>query len=415
MMRLSFFGACREVGRSAVLLDAGKRILFDFGVKLGPQKNEYPLAPKPAPDAFVLSHAHLDHSGFAPSLYARANIPCFTTPPTAELCGLLLRDSLKVSRLKNEPEPYSLFQLKKLEQAFVPLAYGRQFPLSRDTSITMYDAGHVPGAAITSIYSQGKKVVYSGDFKMASTLLHAGAKPVAKADALVIESTYSGREHPDRAKLDRTIIAEVRKTLDVGGSVLFPAFALGRSQELLMLISQGVPGAHIFLDGMSRTATEIISRYPQFIRDAKALKKAMQRCTWVESESQRRKAVAEPSVIISSAGMLEGGPSLSYLIRLNAKSKIILTGYQVEGTNARTLLEKRYVEYEGTRYDVKIPVEFLDMSAHAGRTDLLEFVSRASPEKIFCIHGDSCEEFAEELNGMGFSAYAPRPGNSFDI
>ncbi|MDD5317271.1 MAG: MBL fold metallo-hydrolase [Candidatus ainarchaeum sp.] len=413
-MKLRFLGAAREVGRSGVLLDAGKRILFDYGMKVG-EKNEFPLQAPSGIDAVVLSHAHLDHTGSSPALYEKANPPCFLTPPTADLASLLLKDSLKVCRLKGERAPFSQFHLKKMERAVIPLGYGRQFPLSRDSSLTFFDAGHVPGSAIAQVYSQHKRIVYTGDFKMEATRMHRGAEPVENCDVLVIESTYEDHDHPDRPKLEKRIAEEARETMDGGGSVLFPAFAVGRSQELLMLVDDLLPGAQAYIDGMSKTATEIAAAHPQYLRNAKALRKAMRDAEWVETDGQRRKAAEEPSVIISSAGMLEGGPALTYLLKLNERSKIILTGYQVEGTNARSLLEKKRVVIDNSQYEVTIPTEYLDMSAHAGRSDLLAFVKRANPEKVFCIHGDKCEEFAEALRGMGFDAKAPRLGDSFEL
>jgi len=397
-----------------VFLEAGKRILLDYGVKLGEQQC-YPMPVQNHIDVLILSHAHLDHSGYSPAIYDGMNPPCFATPPTMALSLLLLSDSLKVTRLRGEEEPFSNFLIKKLERAFIPLGYERPFPFTKDMTITLFDAGHIPGAALVQIYAERKRFVYTGDFKLQATRLHAGAEPIEKVDVLVMESTYSDREHPDRKKLERMLVAEVKETVEGGGTVLFPSFAVGRSQELLILMADLLPNVHTYLDGMSKSATEIIADYPSYVRDANALRRGMRNAEWVETEAQRRKAVSQPGVIISSAGMLEGGPALSYLLRLNQKSKIILTGYQIEGTNARSLLERGVVNINGIEQEVKLPVKYLDMSAHAGRSDLLDFVKRANPEKIFCVHGDKCEEFAEELRGMGFEAYAPKLGNSFEV
>ena len=413
-MKLTFLGASREVGRSAILLESGKRILMDYGVKLG-EHSSYPMPVQGFVDALILSHAHLDHSGYSPAIYRDINPPCFATPPTMALSSLLLNDSLKVARLRGEEEPFSSFLIKKLERAFIPLGYGKPFPLMKDLSITLFDAGHIPGASIVQIYAERKRFVYTGDFKIQATRLHSGAEPMEKVDVLVIESTYSDREHPDRKKLENKLVAEVKETIEDGGTVLFPSFAVGRSQELLILMAERLPDVNTYLDGMSKSATEIVAEYPSYVRDANALRKGIKNAEWVETDAQRQKAVSQPGVIISSAGMLEGGPALLYLLRLNQKSKIILTGYQVEGTNARSLLESGVVNIGGVPQNIRLPVEYLDMSAHAGRSDLLNFVKRANPEKIFCVHGDKCEAFAEELCNMGFEAYAPKMGNSFEV
>jgi len=413
-MRLHFLGAAREVGRSAILLETRKRIMLDYGVKLG-QRSEYPMPAQGSLDAYVLSHAHLDHCGSSPTLYEHANIPCFTTYPTQALSSLLIKDSMKISRLRGEQVPFSSFSFKKYEQAFIPLGYRKPFQLTNDIRLTLLDAGHIPGSAMVELYSERKRVLYTGDLKLEPTRLHAGADIAEKVDILIMESTYSDTEHPDRAKLEKQLAKEIRGTIEQGGTALLPSFAVGRSQELLILLSELLPEADVWLDGMSKTATQIIADYPSYIRDANALRKAMRNAEWVETEAQRRKAVSEPGAIISSAGMLEGGPALSYLLRLNQNSKIILTGYQIEETNARMLLEKKKIDVDGIVTDINLPVEYLDMSAHAGRSDLLRLVKKTNPEKIFCIHGDACEAFAQELCGMGYEAYAPAMGNTFEV
>lgn len=413
-MKLTFLGAAREVGRSGILVEAGKRILLDHGVKLG-ARTEYPMPFQGFVDAYVLSHAHLDHSGFSPALYENANIPCFAAAPTLALSSLLLQDSLKIAKINQQRLPFSPFLIRKFEHASIPLGYRKPFPLERDTTLTLLDAGHIPGAAITEIYSEHKRLVYTGDFKLEETRLHRGADFAEKIDILLTESTYSESDHPPRKEIERKLKASVKETLARGGNVLFPAFAVGRSQELLMLMAELVPEADVYLDGMSRAATEIIADYPSYIRDANALRKGMRNAEWVVSQVQRKKALSKPSVIISSAGMLEGGPALSYLLGLNEFSKIILTGFQIAGTNARRLWETRTVNVDEIPTEIKQEVEYYDMSAHAGRSDLFKFVKRANPEKVFCVHGDHCEKFAEELCGMGFEAYAPMMGKTFEV
>lgn len=414
LVRLTFCGAAREVGRSAILLETGKRLMLDYGVKLG-SRSEYPMPLQGSIDAYILSHAHLDHCGSSPMLYETANVPCFTTYPTEALSSLLIKDSMKISRLRGEHVPFSSFSLKKYESAFIPLGYRKPFQLSSDVRVTLLDAGHIPGSAMVEVYAEHKRVLYTGDFKLEPTRLHAGADLEEKVDILVMESTYSDEDHPERKQLEKQLVKEIRETIEQGGIALLPSFAVGRSQELLIVLSELLPDADVWLDGMSKTATQLISDYPSYIRDANALRKAMRNADWVETEAERRKATAKPGVIVSSAGMLDGGPAISYLLRLNERSKIILTGYQIEGTNARTLIETSTVEVDGIPTKIKLPVKYLDMSAHAGRSDLLKLVKKANPEKIFCIHGDACEAFAQELCGMGYEAYAPAMGKTFEV
>jgi len=171
----------------------------------------------------------------------------------------------------------------------------------------------------------------------------------------------------------------------------------------------------IFLDGMAKTASEIMLDYPSYLKNAKYLRNCLRSAEWVNSPAQRKKALSKPSVIVSPAGMLDGGPSLRYALSLNEESEIILTGFQVPGTHGRMLLEEKKMRVNGIIQDVKTPVKYYDFSAHASRSDLFEFVDRASPERIFCIHGDSCESFAEQLRSKGYDAVAPKNGESFEV
>jgi len=414
-MRFHFLGACGEVGRSANLVESDKRMLLDYGVKLGEERIEYPMPFQGFLDAFILSHTHLDHCGHAPTIHKYTNAPFFATYPTRELTELLLRDSMKVARIRGDECAFSSYDVRKLMNSFIPLPYEKKFALSDKTSFKFHDAGHVAGAAITEIKSFGVKVVYTGDFKTGDTRMHSGASYVEKVDVLITESTYSKREHPSRERLESEMKKKIVETIDDGGHVLFPAFAVGRSQELLILTQDLAPGVPVFLDGMSRKATEITARYPSFVRNHKALRSAMKRTNWVKSNRDRKKVFDEPSIIISSSGMLEGGPSLGYLQSLNKKSRIMLTGFQVPGTNARTLVEEGKIDVGGADYTVNVPVDYYDLSAHAGHSGLVEFIKRANPEKVFCVHGDSTEEFAEELRGIGFDAAAPKMGDSFEM
>ncbi|MDO8339632.1 MAG: MBL fold metallo-hydrolase [Candidatus Burarchaeum sp.] len=419
-MELTFLGGAREVGRSAVLFSGKKRVLIDYGVKLhgeGNKETEYPLKLKKPINAYVMSHAHLDHSGAACALYDNASVPCLATYPTQALSQMLITDLIKIAKGK---VPFAHGSYKKLMQNFFPAIYGREFEIGgghHDVKLTLHDAGHIPGAAISEIVSEGKKIVYTADFKMGETLLHEGAKPVEDVDVLVTESTYSNREHPDRAESERDMREEIITTLEAGGNVLLPAFAVGRSQELAMLVYGFGLDVPVYLDGMAKGASEIILQYPKYVRDANALSEALAAVEWIEGPAQRRKALSEPSVIISTAGMLSGGPAINYLLRMNGdkKSKVIFTGYCVEGTNGWHLMKSHKINVEREWVQIELPVKYYDLSAHAGHGDLMRFINAAAPEKILCVHGDHCDEFAEDLKTKGYDAHAPKAGETVQI
>lgn len=413
-MKFSFLGGAGEVGRSAYLIEDEKRLLLDHGIKLQ-QRTEYPLPFQGFIDYSIISHAHLDHSGFIPAIYEYCSPPCIATYPTQALSTLLIKDSMKVQKLKNQKVNFSGNSFRKMLSNFIPLPYGQSFHISDNISLTFTDAGHIPGSAISAMQIGGKKVVYTGDFKLDDTWMHKGAECVNECDVLITESTYSQREHPDRKKLEEELYSEIAAVLEGGGNALLPCFAVGRSQEIIQMLRYFDGSVKIFLDGMAKTASEIILDYPSYVKDAKYLASCLSSVEWVNSPGQRKKALLKPSVIVSPAGMLEGGPALKYSLGLNEESEIILTGFQVPGTNGEMLLEQHKMRVNGIIHDVKVPVKYFDLSAHASRSDLFKFVEKASPEKIFCVHGDACQEFAEELRAKGYDAVAPANGESFVV
>ncbi|HLC69042.1 MAG TPA: MBL fold metallo-hydrolase [Candidatus Bilamarchaeaceae archaeon] len=411
MTTLHCLGASQEVGRSAFLLETDKRLLLDYGIKIFGEggKPQYPL-PVETLDAAIISHAHLDHSGFVPHLYTFSQVKWYATPPTRDICEVLFADSMKIM---GDELPYRLPHYKKAFKHWQPMLYQKPVHLG-NTIFQAHDAGHIAGSAMIDINYQGKRVLYTGDFKMETTRMHAGAKPVEDVHTLIIDSTYARREHPERKSLEGQLIDEVEETLENDGHVLLPAFAVGRTQELIRLIRSYNSHVPVFVDGMGRTIAQIYLRNKQYIRDGMQFKKELRSVRMIEHPSMRKKVTHSPCVIITSAGMMEGGPVLGYLTNLNPNSKIILTGYAVEGTNAWKLLNKGYVTINEFDLEVGLPVEYLDLSAHAGKSDIMNFIQHANPEKIVIVHSDAAKEFEAELRGQGFDAVAPAPGDKIE-
>jgi putative mRNA 3-end processing factor len=172
----------------------------------------------------------------------------------------------------------------------------------------------------------------------------------------------------------------------------------------------------VFVDGMGKELSRIYLKYPGYLKNAKSFRKALESVTLISSIQDRRRATSIPGVIISSAGMMSGGPVLEYLFNVNKESKIIFTGYSVEGTNGWRLLNEGHIVKDGQELTVDLPVEYLDFSAHAGRKDLLKFIKDANPEKVVLIHGDHPEIFAEELSReFGYDAIAPLLGERIEL
>ncbi len=413
-MNIRFLGGAGEVGRSGFLIEGSKNILLDYGIKLD-HKTEYPAEPGRV-DAFVLSHAHLDHSGYSPALYDASFPVAIGTAPTRDLSELLIEDSIKINRLQKGPQKFFKRELKSFLNSYVPYKYGDTAEVG-EYSITLRNAGHITGSALSVIEGRnGKKLMYTGDFKPTPQVLHRGADTV-KCDILITESTYATKDHPDRDVLRKQFIDDVKAVLDADGIALLPVFAVGRAQEMLAMLQEEGLAGKAFIDGMAKAATEIVMNYHAFIDNPDTLAKAIRNVGWVDNPRSRQRALTGGSIILTTAGMLTGGPVLNYITRLNKNSKIFLTGYQVERTNGRNLMEGKPLEIDNRSVRIKTPFAFYDFSAHAGRSDLFEYIRKAGPETVICVHGDheNSRTMAEELKLEGFDAHAPRIGDRLQL
>ncbi len=407
-MRIHCLGGFREVGRSAVLLETeSERILLDYGIKV--ETGETPLQAKEV-SALLLTHAHLDHVGLAPVVKSEV----YATAATLDQGRLLLEDSLKVAKRKNQPIHFSKRDIRKMKTFIV--TYGQRFELG-NCEIEVFDAGHVPGSAGFLIEGD-KRVFYTGDFKLSDTRLLNGARfDVKDVDVLITESTYAYKEHPPRKIVEEKLIEIVEETIARDGNVLIPVFAVGRAAEILLVLHAHKIKHPIYLDGMAKEATEIIMRYPELLKNHKALKKALDRVIPLYTQRDRKIALKNPSVIVTTAGMLSGGPVVHFLKKLYNREDcaLVFTGFQVPGTPGRELLETGMFVSENLKLKVRMRIKYLDFSAHCSRSELLEFIESVNAGKIIVMHGDSCEEFAAELREMGYEAVAPENGEVLEI
>ncbi|PIZ91608.1 hypothetical protein COX85_02985 [Candidatus Micrarchaeota archaeon CG_4_10_14_0_2_um_filter_55_9] len=413
-MDLHCLGGSQEVGKSCFLLDTGElRIVMDCGMKVH-DHNEGPVIPGKV-DVGIITHAHLDHSGCAPLLYKRNAPKTFCTYPTRPIMDLLLADSEKIARAENKQLPYASQNVKQLDKHLACLGYDEDYEFKDGSNFRFLDAGHVPGSA-QILFKKGKrKVLYTGDFNTGYTRLHHPAKPV-KADVLIIESTYAQRDHEPRKDVEKAFAREVEKALGDGLTVLVPAFAVGRTQEILEVLRAHTK-APVFVNGMGKKVCDIIMDYPSYIKSPENFAETMRNVTIIQGKSDEKKAFREPSVIVSTAGMLDGGPMLSYLDKCNQKNSavVLLTGYQVEGTNGYSLVNEGRVRSEGIEKVIQLPVKHFDFSAHSGRIELFNYVDAVNPEKVVCVHGDACKDFAEELKNEGYDAFAPAVGDKIKL
>lgn len=420
---ISFLGAAREVGRSGFLVESEDNILLDYGLKFGPEnKTEEPLPIKQHLDAIVVSHAHMDHSGDVPKLFSNSNALTYLTPPTLELSNLLWEDALKIAGHEGVHAGFSRDELHRIQRYSFPVGYKRKLHITQDVIMEFLDAGHISGSALTKLtFDNNKTLLYTGDLNPMETRLHCGTDLKAgKVDSLIIESTYGNRNHPPRKELEKVFAEEVQDIIDRGGWALVPSFAIGRGQEVIEILYSHKVEAPIFYDGMGQKAARIMLNYPQYLKDPKNLKKALGTAIFVRGLKDRKNALKKPSVLVASAGMMQGGPILYYTrkLRLDPNSKLFFTGYQAAGTIGRQVLEtKRFVE-EGMEMEINLEVEKFDFSAHAQKDDLLKAVGKWNPEKIFLVHGDFgiMEFFKERLREQGFNRVEmPKRGQTLKL
>jgi putative mRNA 3-end processing factor len=279
-MKIRCLGGFREVGKNAVLIEGKKSILFDYGVRV--DTGEPPLKPRKV-DTLVLNHAHLDHVGSSPKLFRGMKPNVLSTITTFELTHLLLRDSMKIARYEGLKEPFSKADITKMKKREVRITYGQRFETD-NYSMEFFNAGHIPGSFCCLLEMRGKRILYTSDFNTNDTRLLKGANiDVKDIDILIMESTYSNRDHPPRKEVEKDFFEAIEGTIANEGIAIIPSFAIGRAAEILMIVDSFKPDFPVYLDGMARKATEISLSYPEFIRDAKALRKAFRNVRIIES------------------------------------------------------------------------------------------------------------------------------------
>ena len=408
-MKVEFLGGAREVGRSAVLVDDS--LLLDFGM-LTANPPQWPVGMRDVdPDAVVVSHGHLDHVGAVPALLSGdARPPIHWTPPTRELALLLARDTLKLHGGSYDC-PFTETEIKRVTQ--VSRTHGYRDPFeAAGYEVTFYNAGHIPGSAHVLVDDGDTRLFYTADFHTDDQRLVSASTARPDADVVICESTYSDVEHDPRHQIEERFVESVRTTVWEGGTVVVPAFAIGRTQEMLLVCAAN--DIDCYVDGMGQQVTKMLRRHPEFVRDGDALRRAKSNARFVTGrDGQRKRIAAQNTVIVTTSGMLSGGPAMTYIPegRSNPTNKITLTGYQVEGTPGRSLLETGSAEIDGRVMPVSARVEWYDFSAHADRRGLMELLSEYEDTRVLVNHGDRCQMFADELADDGFDASAPELGH----
>lgn len=465
-MKLSFIGADHEVTGSCHYLSVGdKHLLVDCGMEQGPDAYENQSIPVHAADIdyVFVTHAHIDHSGLLPLLYAqgfRGSI--FATPATCELCDIMLKDSAHIQESEaewknrkakragqDEVEPlYTMDDAIGVMQLFVACAYHERLEISDEIEVRFADAGHLLGSSSIEMWlTEGEehvKIVFSGDIGSRRKPLIKNPEYIKEADYVVMEATYGDRERGDTGDFAYSLAQVIKETLyEKGGNLVIPAFSVGRTQEMLYFIRRikeehlidGHESFPVYMDSpLAVEATHIFHENYQDCYDEEAsslvgsgrnpIGFAGLKIAVSPDESKMINSDNAPKVIISASGMCEAGRIRHHLKHnlWNPNSTILFVGFQVEGTLGRTLLNgAKEVRLFGETVSVNARIENLPgISGHADRRGLLTWIGAfESPiRRIFIVHGDDSivDEFARSVtDATGMSAYAPYSGDSFDL
>ncbi len=463
-MDMTFIGATHEVTGSCTFLQVnGLKLLVDFGMEQGRdvyENTQIPASPSQI-DLVLLTHAHIDHSGLLPLLYAGGfSGKIYCTKATANLCGIMLRDSAHIQEFeaewrtrkgkrKGEEETQPLYTMEDAEgviRHFCPLPYDEIISIADGIRVRFSDAGHLLGSASIELWleedQQSRKLVFSGDIGNLDQPLIRDPQYIADADYAVMESTYGTRVHERPADYAAALAEVLQRTFDRGGNVVIPSFAVGRTQEMLYFIRQikeknmvtGHDGFPVYVDSpLALEATEVFNSNKESCFDEEAMSYVSKGINPISfpglitaSGSEESKAInfdERPKVIISASGMCEAG-RIKHHLKHNLwrpESSVVFVGYQAENTLGRSLCEgARSVRLFGEEIAVRAEIIILPgVSGHADVNGLDKWINNINGlKKVFVIHGDSAvaEQFTHHLReDSGLDAYCPYSGASLDL
>lgn len=464
-MKLVFSGAAHEVTGSCHYINVcGKNILLDCGMEQGRDiyvNQEIPVPPSDV-DYVFLSHAHIDHSGYLPLIYKngfRGKI--YTTSATADLCRIMLRDSAHIQEFEAEwrnrkakrslEKPFEpLYTMDDAEGAIgllEPCSYDERINICEGVDIQFTDIGHLLGSSSIKLWLSEdgveKTLVFSGDIGNTDQPLIEDPKYTDEADYVIMESTYGNRYHGERPDYYTSLARLIQETLDRGGNLVIPAFAVGRTQEMLYFIRKikadgmikGHDGFKVYVDSpLAVEATEVFNKNTLAFYDEEAMELINKGINPISFEglttsvtSDDSRAInfdKEPKVIISASGMCEAGRIRHHLKHnlWRPECTILFVGYQAEGTLGRSLIDGAdSVKLFGEKIGVKARIEKLDgVSGHADKQGLINWINgfKEKPERVFIVHGEDTvtDEFADCLkNEYGYDTFAPYSGAEFDM
>jgi putative mRNA 3-end processing factor len=421
-MKLIFHGGASQIGRSCIeLITLEGRFLLDAGLWITKEGAEFPTEIKELNkiDAILISHAHLDHTGALP-LLEHNGLKCnvYSTKGTKEISNLLLRDSFKISKLNHQHVVYNKCDINKIIDFFKEINFNEKINI-KDITFSFYNSGHIPESACILIENKDKKLLYTGDINLNDTRLIKGANLNFEVDYLITEATYGNREHPSRKEQEDLLKNKVIETIKRNGIALIPAFAVGRAQEIMLILEDLKLNIPIYLDGMAKQVSKMFLEHNDLLKEPTKYKEILNKIEFVESNEQREILIKKPCIIITTSGMVSGGPVMFYLERLfnDNKNSIILTGYQSEETNGRNISEKNYFILDGVEKKINMNILHLDFSAHSGLKELKEMILKLKPRKVIVQHGDkeAIENLCLWIKEQGIIALSPNTNDEIEV
>ncbi len=426
-IRMTVLGGAQEVGRSAFLIKTRESsVLLDCGINPGSQRpfEAFPRFDSPefqidSLDAVVITHAHLDHCGLAPFLYKYGyDGPLYCSPPTSNLMTMLQLDYLDVASKQGVTPHYDQKDVRECVLHTIPLRFGVVTDIAPDIRLTLHNSGHILGASMAHLHiGEGlHNIVYTSDYKFARTmLLEAAATEFPRIETVITESTYGGQDDymPSRVEAEETLTHVINETLERKGKVLIPVPAVGRAQEIMLVIDgymkRGLmKEAPVFIEGMISEATAIHTAYPEYLgrevrhsilhEEVNPFKSDY--FTIVEHPSVRQGIIdGEPCIVLATSGMLEGGPVIEYFKSWanDPKNTIIFVSYQIEGTLGKRVQkgvsEVTMMDNEGKMAGLQVNMKVASIegfSGHSDRRQLINYLSHLNPkpERIFVCHGE---------------------------
>ena len=440
-------GGVKQVGRSCfIVVTSESKIMLDCGINPG-ENNAIDAYPRidwfdfklEDLDAVIISHAHIDHQGFLPTLFKYGyDGPVYCTEPTLPLMNLLQSDSVKIAQNNGVYCPYEVRDINEIIKHCITLPYGKPTDISPDITITLNNAGHIMGSATVHINISGAhNILYSGDYKYAKTqLLDSAVSNYPRVETLITESTYGASSDimPDQGIVYNSFTETINKTLTSGGKVLIPVPAVGRAQEIMLVLDKEMKDgklieAPIYIEGMISEASAIHMSYAHYL--GQDVRRSVSHginpfqseyFTVVNGWGKRDEVLKDknPAIIMATSGMLEGGPSVEYFKEIATKenNKMIFVSYQINGTLGRRMLDGNTNEVSMMDKNGKVKViplkcktQKIDgFSGHSDFNQILSFVSRIKPKRVLVNHGErsKSENTASTIyNKLGIRSSVP--------